>query len=78
MKQAYYKAFSIYEYEKYKKAEITGLCKTIRGGPYGIRKMTQIQHRLLGIPLWKSWIDSEDVYYFNKETVEYYTCDCGE
>lgn len=73
MKQAYHKR-SDGCFNQYREVELTGLCKKVTGG--SIRKQErhyyQAQYRVFGIPIYKYWIDQDEVYFIDPIEESYY------
>lgn len=75
MREAYRKKFNDWGYHHWQKVELTGIYKQVHGGPYDERTFYQIQHRIFGIPVWKSWVREDDIKFFDKETATIHRCD---
>jgi hypothetical protein len=75
MQEAYQRKIGDWHFY-WKKVELTGMCKRVSGGPYGDRFYRQVQRRLFGIPVWKSWIPEDEISFFDKQKVAVYRCDC--
>lgn len=67
----------------YVKHELTGICKKVTGGVGSSGKPVhyyQAQQRLFGIPLWKYWIETSKLYFFDPKEEVYCECEiyCGK
>jgi hypothetical protein len=76
MKQAYERVFTDWGYE-YVKVELLQECKRIykRGNVYELQK---VRKKFLGLITYTKWVNKIDIKIHPAETVDYYTCDCGE
>ena len=79
--QAYKKVYSgefclanVWEYEK---IELLPECKreTRFGYSYEYQK---VRKKFLGLIPYTKWLNKDDIVWYPEETVEYYTCSCGE
>ena len=67
MKQAYKMSAFL---RRWKKIETTGLCKVVNGGPDGgPHQYVEIQRRLFGIKIFKSWVVERRIIWADPETV---------
>jgi hypothetical protein len=58
----------------YVEVETTGLCKKVTGGLGGERHYVQLRRKIFGIPVWKTWVESDMIVWRDIEpiVVEYY------
>jgi hypothetical protein len=54
--------------------ELTGKCKRVYTNQYEL-VYSQVQRRIFGIPIWKSWILKSDIIWKEVPKVEYYDCE---
>jgi len=64
----------------YKQVVLTGKCKTITGGPIHQNgtNYRQVQRFLFRMPIWKSWVCSNKICFFEETKEKIYDCSCGE
>lgn len=74
-KEAYEKIFVDYGWALAGPLEFTGKCKKVNSQGE-VNEFMQVQRRVFGLPLYKSWVNKSDIRWFDKTTVEYY--DCGD
>lgn len=76
MKEAYFKsAGDVYGW-CYEKVELTGNCKTVTGGPFGKQKYYEVQRRLFGYKLFKSWFSEHNIVFFDPVVETFHKCEC--
>lgn len=77
MKQAHEKYFSGSDYEM-RKIEILPKCKKVT--EFGRSTEYQLVRRkvFFGLIPWTYWVRKKDIMWYDKPTVEYYDCSCGE
>ena len=54
----------------------TGRCKKVTGGLDGEKHYVQVQRKLFGIPLWKSWVSANNIKWVDPVIETEYTCNC--
>jgi hypothetical protein len=76
VKQAYERVFTDWG-DEYVKVQLLPECKRIskRGNVYEFQK---VRRRLLGLIPYTKWVNKLDIKMYPAETVEHYTCDCGD
>lgn len=79
MKEAYEYIYDGTPHGKYRKVELTGLCKEVSGGPdCKTKTYYQVERKLFGFYIYYSWVTSYNIGFFDKETERVYRCDpCG-
>lgn len=76
MKQAYEKVYDMYGYS-FQKVETTGKCKKITGGVEEEEThYVQVQRKLFGIPVWKTWVPIENIKWCGPSVETIYECNC--
>lgn len=78
MKQSYERVFSHYGADwDYEKIELLPECRreTRHGLTYEYQK---VRKKFLGLITYTKWVNKLDIKIYPAETVDYYTCDCGE
>ena len=78
MKQAYEKYLSDFgEGWDYEKIELFPECKRVtrHGVTYEYQK---VRKKFLGLIPHTKWLDKDYIVWYPEETVEYYTCSCGD
>lgn len=76
MKQAYERVFVDWGYE-YVKVELLPECMRIskRGKVHEFQK---VRKKFLGLIPYTKWVNKLDIKIYAAETVDYYTCECGD
>jgi hypothetical protein len=76
MKQAYERFVDGLHGWEYQKIELLPECKRVtRVGE--TKEYQKVRSNFLGIP-YTRWVDKRYIVFFDKETVEYYACSCGD
>lgn len=78
MKQAYIRKWlwdGLIGYNTWQPVCLTGLCKTVTGGPSEKEhKFYQARRSLFGILLWTYWIHADNVQFFDPVVETIYKC----
>lgn len=75
MKDAYEYIYDGTPHGKYRKVELTGLCKEVSGGPdYKTKTYYQVKRKLFGFHVFNSWVPSWNIDFFDRVTEKVYNC----
>jgi hypothetical protein len=76
MKQAYERVFTDSGYE-YVKVELLPECKCVTRLGKASRHQ-KVRKKFLRLIPYTKWVNKEDIKIFPADTVDYYTCECGD
>ena len=76
-KKVYGGAFCPAEWDEYKPVDLLPECKRVTrlGVTYEYQK---VRNKFLGFIPYTEWVAKERIVWYPEDTVEYYTCSCGE